>query len=32
MLLNLDEVFSIQDVMYMQETNENMSSGELSEK
>ena len=32
MLLNLDEVFSIQDVMYMQETNESMNSGELEEK
>ncbi len=32
MLLNLDEVFSIQDVMYMQEANETMSSEELTEK
>ncbi len=32
MLLNLDQVFSIQDVMYMQEANETMSSEELTEK
>ena len=32
MLLDLDEVFSIQDVMYMQETNENVPAKEVEEK